>query len=138
MKPIIATVLLTLLKFQFLSALLDDYHCGVSTITKVLSYVSSSMCQQEKLNGCCYAHDRCYDKNFYKHDDMLMKECDYDFKHCIQVSYENEFVCSKILSVTHGSLVTFVGSFYRNLFGIDAPEEHGHSRYKRHINSKVK
>ncbi|CAD5217388.1 unnamed protein product [Bursaphelenchus xylophilus] len=116
------------------AALLDDYHCGTSKFTKVLSYIASSMCERDKLNSCCLAHDRCYDRHYYENDDSSMTQCDYEFRSCIRKSYrQSEFLCNKILGITHGSFVVWVGSAYRSLFGVNQPEDHGHGRYRRHL-----
>ncbi|KAI6238378.1 hypothetical protein M3Y99_00688400 [Aphelenchoides fujianensis] len=96
---------------------LPKYHCGIGTVTKVLSYASSTFCGRDKLNACCYAHDRCYDVN-YQADEAILRGCDHSFSACIKRAYGSGF-CSKFLGFTHATAVEQFGAFYRTVFGYD-------------------
>ncbi|KAI6199013.1 hypothetical protein M3Y96_00581600 [Aphelenchoides besseyi] len=107
--------------------ILAKYHCGVGTVTKVLSYASSSFCGRDKLNACCFSHDRCYDVN-YMGEESVLRGCDQTFHACIRRSYGDGF-CSKFLGFTHGTFVEQFGAFYRTVFGYDPMVELSHQEW---------
>jgi hypothetical protein len=46
--------LFLILCFSIVSAYLDSYYCGAGPLSKTISYLTSSACGTEPINGCCY------------------------------------------------------------------------------------
>ncbi|KAI6222981.1 hypothetical protein M3Y99_01476500 [Aphelenchoides fujianensis] len=97
-----------LLRFDLVFGILVNYHCGVGSISKVLSYGLSYFCG---LNSCCSKHDECYYENC-ENTERGYRICDSQFESCIRQAYG--FICGPWLKFTHVTPVRTFGSVYRS------------------------
>ncbi|KAI6181530.1 hypothetical protein M3Y98_00839000 [Aphelenchoides besseyi] len=94
----ILIAMLIVLSAPIVEGILDDYHCGVGTVTKVISYGLSTLCGREKLNRCCKQHDKYI-------------QFDNTFGDCIDRSYG--LISGFILGASHSGVSKVFGGFYR-------------------------
>uniref|UniRef100_A0AC34FHZ7 Uncharacterized protein n=1 Tax=Panagrolaimus sp. ES5 TaxID=591445 RepID=A0AC34FHZ7_9BILA len=102
--------------FSLSFSYLDNYYCGAGTVSKTLSYLASSACGREPINGCCYQHDSCYEWNMLT---PYIVGCDQQFANCSYTAYatKNQTWCASIIYYTHGAVVNTFGAAFRNAIG---------------------